>query len=321
MTERRTTADVEIGGHSLVISNENKVLWPEDGYTKGDLIRYYRGIAHCILPHLAGRPLTLQRYPNGIDGPSFFEKNAPRGLPDWIETAAIRGSEGGRDRTLYIVCNDEATLTYVANLASIVLHVWTSRVQSIDVPEFLFFDLDPHERCTLATLARTALALKATVEEIGLTPLVKSSGGSGLHVAIPLRPDYTYEIARGFAELIAREVHRHYPERTTLQRMPAKRPSGTVYLDFVQVGRGKTMVAPFSVRARSKAPVSMPLDWSEVEAMARKRAPNTEAEFERFTLKNAGRLLAERGDLWSGKRWKPQRLEAPLARARKLWKE
>jgi bifunctional non-homologous end joining protein LigD len=312
---------LEVGGRTLVVSNENKVLWPGDGYTKGDLIRYYRSVAEYILPHLEDRPLTLQRYPNGIEGPSFFEKNAPRGLPDWVETVPVSGSEGKSARTHYIVCNDEATLVYVANLASIVLHVWTSRVESLEVPEFLFFDLDPHDKCTLATLAKTALALKATVEEIGLAPLVKSSGGSGLHVAIPLKLEYNYEIARGFAELITRQVHRRNPETTTLQRMPAKRPLGTVYLDFVQVGRGKTMVAPYSVRARAKAPVSMTLDWSEVEAMSRKRTANPEAEFERFTLKNAGRLLAERGDLWSGKRWKPQRLETPLARARKIWKE
>jgi bifunctional non-homologous end joining protein LigD len=320
-TEPRTTANVEIGGRTLAISNENKVLWPEDGYTKGDLIRYYRSVAKYILPHLEGRPLTLQRYPDGTDGPSFFEKNAPRGLPDWIETVEISGSEGARDRTRYIVCNDEATLAYVANLASIVLHVWTSRVESLEVPEFLFFDLDPHDKCTLATLAKTALALKAAVEEIGLAPLVKSSGGSGLHVVIPLRLEYSYEIARGFAELITREVHRRNPQSTTLLRMPAKRPAGTVYLDFVQVGRGKTMVAPYSVRARAGAPVSMTLDWSEVAAMSRKRTADPEAEFARFTLKNAGRLLAERGDLWSAKRWKPQRLEPALARARKTWKE
>jgi bifunctional non-homologous end joining protein LigD len=317
---KRTTETVKVGSRTLVLSNENKVLWPDDGYTKGDLIRYYRTVADYIVPHLEGRPLTLQRYPDGIDEPSFFEKNAPRGLPDWVETAVVGNREGERSSTQFIVCNDEATLTYVANLGSIVLHVWTSRVKSLDVPDFLFFDLDPHDGCTLGTLAKTALELKKVVEGIGLSALVKSSGGSGLHVAIPLRPLYSYEIARGFAELVARQVHARLPEATTLERVPGKRPKGTVYLDYVQVGRGKTMVAPFSARARAGAPVSMPLDWSEVEAMARKRARETEAEFARFTLKNAPRRLAERGDLWAGPRWKPQRLEPALAKARKLWR-
>ncbi len=317
---KRTTETVEVGGHALVLSNEAKVLWPDDGYTKGDLIAYYRSVAKWILPHLARRPLTLQRYPDGIDGFSFFEKNAPRGLPDWIETVPVRTAESGGRVIRYVVCDDEAALVYVANLAAVVLHVWTSRVESLDAPDFVFFDLDPHEGCTLATLAKVALGLRATVAEIGLTPLVKTSGGSGLHVAIPLAPHYDYEIAKAFAELVARTVNQRLPDHTTLARVPAKRPRGTVYLDFVQVGRGKTMVAPFSVRSRAGAPVSMPLDWSEVEAMARKRALQTEGEFARFTMKNARARLAERGDLWSGARWKQQRLEPALKKAQKVWR-
>ena len=316
---KRTTETVEIGGHSLVLSNDAKVLWPEDGYTKGDLIRYYREVAPFILPHLAHRPLTLQRYPDGIHGESFFEKNAPRGLPDWIETVGVPSDGARRGEVRFVVCNDEAALVWVANLASIVLHVWTSRVESLDTPEFIFFDLDPDEGCTLATLATVALGLRDTLAEIGLTPLLKSSGGSGLHVAIPLAPEYTYEQAKGFAELVARHLNARMPDLTTLLRMPAKRPKGTVYLDYVQVGKGKTLVAAYSARPRAGAPVSMPLEWNEVEAMARKRAKETEGEFARFTLKNAPARLAERGDLWGGAHWKQQRLEPALEKARTAW--
>jgi bifunctional non-homologous end joining protein LigD len=318
---KRTTETIVVGSRSLVISNDKKVLWPDDGYTKGDMIRYYRSVAEYILPHLRGRPLTLERFPNGIGGESFFEKHAPRGLPDWIPTVEIPHGSGRDGGTKFIVCNDEATLVYVANLASIHLHVWTSREDSLDIPDFLFFDLDPFDGCTLATLAKVAVGLRATLAEIGLVPLVKSSGGSGLHIAIPLVPEYSYEIAKGFAELVARTLHDRLPELTTLQRVPAKRTFGTVYLDYVQVGRGKTLVAPFSLRARARAPVSMPLEWAEVEAMTRKRTKETEAEFERFTMKNAPRLIAERGDLWAGKRWKEQRLEPALAKAQKLWRK
>jgi len=318
---KRTTETVVVDSRSLVISNDKKVLWPDDGYTKGDMIRYYRSVAEYLLPHLRGRPLTLQRYPDGIDGESFFEKHAPRGLPDWVSTIEIQSDSGRHSGITFIVCNDEPTLVYVANLAAIILHVWTSREDSLDVPDFLFFDLDPYDGCTLATLAKVALALRATLAEIGLVPLVKSSGGSGLHIAIPLVPEYSYEIARAFAELVARTLYERMPEMTTLERMPAKRTFGTVYLDYVQVGRGKTLVAPFSLRARARAPVSMPLDWSEIEAMSRKRSKETEAEFERFTMKNAPRLLAERGDLWSGRRWKEQRLEPALAKAQKNWRK
>jgi len=311
---------VEIDGRTLSLSNRSKVLWPADGFTKGDLIAYYRAVAPYMLPHLAGRPLTLERYPDGLGHESFFEKNASKFLPDWVPTVSVKTESGRRDTVRFIVCNDEATLTYVANLAAIVLHVWTSREETLDAPDFLFFDLDPHEGCTLSTLAKVALELRDTLGEIGLKPLVKSSGGSGLHVVIPLVPSYDYEFCKGFAELVARTLHGRLPEATTLLRMPAKRPLGTVYLDYVQVGKGKTMVAPFSARARAGAPVSMTLDWAEVEAMSRKRTPETEAEFARFTLKNAPALLAARGDLWGGKHWLQQKLEPALKKAQKSWK-
>ncbi|GAC1443238.1 MAG: non-homologous end-joining DNA ligase [Vulcanimicrobiaceae bacterium] len=316
---------MRIDGRDLALSNRDKVIFPRDGYTKGDLVAYYRAIAPILLPHLRDRPLTLERYPDGIDGGSFFEKNASRHLPDWIPTTTVSSAFGKRETIRFVLCNDEATLAYVANLAAIVLHVWTSHEPALDVPEFLFFDLDPFDGCTIGTLAHVALALRDALGEIGLEPVVKSSGGSGLHVAIPLVPEYSYETCRTFAEVVARTVHARLPALTTLERAPAKRPSGTVYLDFVQVGRGKTLVAPFSVRARDGAPVSMPLDWSEIEALARKRPrgkaalAGTMGEFARYTVKNAAATVAERGDLWGGTRWREQRLEPALARARSAW--
>jgi len=315
----KTTETLELGGHTLSLTNREKVLWPADGYTKGDLVAYYRSMAPFILPHLIDRPLTLQRYPDGIAGESFFEKHAPRFLPAWIPTTTVKSDSGKRESVRFILCNDEATLAYVANLAAIVLHVWTSREGSLDIPEFLFFDLDPGEGCTLATLAKVALGLRDTLAEIGLVPAVKSSGGSGLHVAVPLVPAYTYDFCKGFGELVARRLNAGLRDLTTLERMPSKRPPGTVYLDYVQVGKGKTLVAPFSARARAGAPVSMPLDWTEVEAMSRKRARETEGEFARFTIKNAPALVAERGDLWAGSHWKPQELEPALGAAQRMW--
>ena len=310
---------VEIGDRTLQLSNRAKVLWPDDGYTKGDLVAYYRAIVPFVLAHVANRPLTLQRYPDGIDGPSFFEKNASKTLPAWIPTVTVPSEFGKRETIRFVLCNDEATLAYVANLAAIVLHVWTSHAGSLDVPEFVFFDLDPHDGCTLATLAKTALALRDLLASVGLDPLVKSSGGSGLHVVVPLEASYTYDACKAFAEITARTLHAKLPETTTLERAPAKRPRGSVYLDYVQVGRGKTLVAPYSVRARAKAPVSMPLPWEEVAAMARKRAKDTEPEFARYTLKNAPALLERRGDLWGEAYWKRQRLEPALEKARTLW--
>ncbi|GAC1547066.1 MAG: hypothetical protein NVS2B17_31010 [Candidatus Velthaea sp.] len=207
---------------------------------------------------------------------------------------------------------------YVANLAAIVLHVWYSHIPTLDTPDFILIDLDPYE-CTLSTLARVALQFREELENIGLQPVVKTSGGSGLHVVIPLQPRYDYDTAKNFAELLARRIHGVLPGLTTLERTIAKRPKGVVYLDFVQVGRGKTYVAPFSVRARSGAPVSMPLAWSEVEAMRRKRAKDTGGEMARWTIANVPKLLDRGGDPWAAEGWKPQRLETPLKKARSLW--
>jgi bifunctional non-homologous end joining protein LigD len=310
---------LEIGGHALSITNRSKVLWPEDGYTKGDLIEYYRSVAAWIVPFLRGRPLTLERFPDGIGAPSFFEKHAPRGIPAWVRTTAV-ASESGKGGTIeFVVCDDEATLVYLANLASVVLHVWTSRLPALGEPDFMLFDLDPWEGCTLATLARVTLAFGEALREIGLEPLVKTSGGSGFHVVVPLAGGYAYASVKMFAELVARRVHLLQPKLTTLERMTAKRPLGTVYLDYVQVGEGKTVVAPYSARARPGAPVSMPLAWDAVAPLAGQADPDASRVFGAYTIATAPALLAARGDAWGGAAWVPQRLEAALTNARRLW--
>jgi bifunctional non-homologous end joining protein LigD len=316
---RRTVTTVEIGGRTLELSNAEKVLWPEDGYTKADLVAYYRAAAPYLLPHLAGRPLTLQRYPDGIEGPSFFEKDAPRGTPEWVHTVTVPSEYGKRGEVRYAVCDDEPTLVFVANLATIVLHVWTSRIPKLDAPDLLLFDLDPGDECTVATLAKVAVAFRAALDGIGLRALVKSTGGAGLHVIVPLEPRYDYDLAKGFAELVARHVNGSMPAETTLERSTKRRPAHAVYLDYVQVGRGKTLVAPYSVRARRGAPVSMPLAWDEIDAMTRKRGRDTEAENARYTIANVPRLVGKRGDPWRDA-GKGQRLEKPLAAARKTWR-
>jgi bifunctional non-homologous end joining protein LigD len=317
MTPRRVESTVAIDGRSVVLSNPDKLLFPRDGYTKRGLVDYYRSMAPYILPYLKDRPLTIERFPNGIDGETWWEKDKPRGLPDWVRTVSV-GASTRRDHIDFVVCDDEATLAYVANLASIVLHVWYSHVPTLDTPDFILIDLDPFE-CGIATLARVALRFREELESIGLHSLVKTTGGSGLHLVIPLEARYDYELAKNFAQLLAHRINTIAPQETTLERTIAKRPKGTVYLDFVQVGKGKTYVAPFSVRARDGAPVSMPLRWPEVEAMRRKRAPDTSREMARWTLANVPALVEKNGDPWSGEGWVPQRLEAALEAARSRW--
>ena len=312
-------SDIHVDGRTLSISNVDKVLYPRDGYTKGDLIAYYASNARYILPHLRERPLTLERYPNGIDAPSFFEKHLPKGVPDWVARATVSHSDTERNAITFMLCNDAASLAYVANLAAIVLHVWTSRVASIDEPDFIFFDLDPGDACSLRTLAKVALNLRNLLGAIGIAPLVKTSGGFGLHVVVPLTRGYAYTDAKLFAELIAHHMTDADPKNVTLERALARRDQTAVYLDYLQVGRGKTIAAAYSARARDAAPVSTPLRWSEVEAFARKRSGSPADAFAAFTIRSIAARLASHGDLWAGKAWKLQRLEPALAKARRVW--
>ena len=313
----RTTQKAKVGGRELTFSNLDKILWPRDGYTKGDLIAYYLSVAKWLLPHVKDRPLTLQRYPDGISGQSFFEKQAPKFTPDWIRTIDVSADQGSR-KIAYILCNDEATLAWCANLAAIVLHVWYSHRPTLEYPDYALFDLDPGDGCSMKTLAKVALEFHDMLAEIGLRPLVKTTGGSGLHLVIPLRPKYTYDSLKQFAEIAARRVASELPKLTTLERSIARRPKGTVLLDWVQIGRGKTVVPPYGVRARDKAPVSMTLDWSEVEEFESKRT-TPEAANARWTIANARKRLQDEGDLWSGKHWKPAALEPALKKAQRAW--
>jgi len=311
---------LEVGGRRLAVTNLDKVLFPHDGITKGNLIDYYRAIAPFVLPYVKGRPLTLERYPDGIGKAGWWEKQIPRGLPEWVPTVKVR-TEYGRHAggsVEFMVCNDEATLAYVGNLAAITLHVWTSREGKLDNPDFLLIDLDRGEGCTLGTLCSVALRFRDTVAEIGLEALVKTTGGSGLHVVVPLAPQYDYEVLKAFSQLLGRRIHQQAPETTTLERTVGRRPSGTVYLDYVQVGRGKTLVPPFAVRARDGAPVSFPLTWPQVETMRRKRVADPAREWLRWSLETVPALLRSEGDPWKG-RWRGQKLERALQKARKSW--
>ena len=313
----RTTQQLDIGGRVLTISNIDKVLWPRDGYTKGHLIAYYRGVSKWLLPHLKDRPLTLQRYPDGIGHQSFFEKQAPKYKPEWIPSVALAADENSR-KIAYMLCNDEAALVWCANLAAIVLHVWYSHVPTTGTPDYVLFDLDTCEKTTIKTLAGVALAFRDELQAVGLPAMVKTSGGSGLHVVIPLKNKYDYDTAKQLAEIVAHRIHALMPDETTVERTISRRPDTSVYLDWVQVGRGKTVVPPYVVRARDGAPVSMPLDWSEVEEMRRKRG-TPESVIGRWTIKTAPARIKAEGDLWGGKAWKPAALERALKAAQQSW--
>jgi bifunctional non-homologous end joining protein LigD len=247
--------------HEVKFSNLDKVFWPEDGYTKGDLIDYYGAIAPWLMPYLQDRPVVLTRFPDGIHGKSFFQKDAPAFIPEWLRTVRIWSEDTQREID-YFVCEDAAAIQYLANLGSIPLHIWFSRVTSLEQPDWCVLDLDP-KGAPLTDVVKVALAVKQLCDDIELPSYIKTSGSSGLHVMLPLARQITYDHTRALTQLLAKVVVAELPEIATLTRQVHKR-EGKVYLDYVQNGYGRLLVAPFSVRPLPGAPVSAPLEWREV---------------------------------------------------------
>lgn len=246
---------------TVAFSNLDKVFWPEEGYTKGDLIEYYRRIAPWMLPYLQDRPLVMTRYPDGIHGKSFFQKDAPPYAPDWFRTVTV-WSEGSERELSYFVAEDVDSLLYVANLGTIPLHVWSSRIETLAAPDWCILDLDPKE-APFTDVADVANTIRELCEEIELPCYPKTSGSSGIHVLVPLGRKLTYEQSRALGQLLGQVVVGQRPDIATLTRNPERR-EGKVYVDFVQNGHGRLLVAPFCVRPKPAAPVSAPLLWEEV---------------------------------------------------------
>ena len=245
------------------ITNAGKVFWPVEGYTKGDLIAYYDAVAPLLIPYLTDRPLVLTRYPDGVEGKSFFQKDAPAFVPAWVRTERIYSKDAERDIDYFIVNNAE-TLTYVVNLGTIPLHLWASRLGSLDRPDWLVLDLDP-KGAPFTDVVKVARELHNILEELRVPSYAKTSGSTGLHILVPLGARYTYEEARNFARLLALLGIEAAPDVATLAR-PIHTRGGKVYIDFGQNGHGRTIVAPLSVRPLPGATVSCPLRWEEVTA-------------------------------------------------------
>ncbi len=268
-------------------TNLDKVLWPRDGYTKGDLIRYYDQIVDVLLPYLKDRPLSLHRFPNGIEAESFFQKNTPAHFPEWVTTALVPDSRGRNEEIRFVICQDRATLLYLANLASVELHPWSSRLEWLDTPDWAILDLDP-ATSDFGKVVRVARLLGKLLRGIGLRPHLKTSGAKGLHIYIPLQVDYSYEQVRMFCEGVARYAAYELREIATVERSKERR-AGKVYLDFLQNRRGQTIVAPYSVRPVPGAAVSTPLDWDELSVGVH---PS------QFNIETVPARLAAKGDLF-----------------------
>jgi bifunctional non-homologous end joining protein LigD len=263
LPEPKPVGDAATAQPNVSFTNLEKVFWPQEGYTKNDLIDYYAAISGWLLPYLRDRPVVMTRYPDGIDGKSFFQKDAPKFAPDWIRRLRLY-SEGSKRELDYFVAEDVESLLYIVNLATIPLHIWSSRVESLEQPDWCILDLDPKD-APFSHVVKIAKALKTLCDEIELPAFVKSSGSTGLHVLIPLGRQFTYEQSRTLGQLLARVVVTELPDIATITRIPSKR-EGRVYLDYVQNGHGRLLVSPFCVRPLPGAPASVPLKWSEITA-------------------------------------------------------
>jgi bifunctional non-homologous end joining protein LigD len=293
-------ASLLIGSQTLKFTNLKKVYYPDEGYTKRDVLNYYDGVAGLILPHLKDRPLSLKRYPNGIKQDYYFQKDAPESFAPWLRTERI-------DDIHYVFAEDRASLLYLVNLGCIDQNPWMSRSPSLDNPDFILIDLDPQE-CLFDKIVDAALLVKRVLDRIGLVGYPKTTGGDGMHVYVPVKPLYTYEETRTFADLISRLAIAEEPNLFTTPRAVAKRQKNRVYFDYLQNGRSKTIAAPYVLRAYAGAPVATPLEWSEVRHGIRPT---------QFNITNALDRFAARGDLFAGVLNAPQQLETALAKLEK----
>lgn len=289
---------VEIDGHEIAVSNRDKLFFPEDGITKGDLIDYYRRIADAALPHYRGRPLSMQRFPDGIAAEGFFQKNASDYFPGWIDTAELAKEDG---KVRHVVINSPATLAYLADQGMITPHLGLSRVDDVDRPDRLIFDLDPSDD-DFAKVQAAAGRLREAFEALEATPFVQTTGSRGLHVVVPLDRSADFDTVRAGAQHLARTLAERHPRDLTAEQRKAKR-GDRVYLDTARNAYGQTAVAPYGVRARPGAPVATPLDWDE--ALAADMTP------QKYTLKNIFRRLGNKADPW-------EHIDDAAASARKL---
>lgn len=276
------------GEREVRITNIDKVLFPEDGYTKRDLVTYYYNVAPLMLPFLEDRPIVMQRVPEGVGGEAFYEKQAPKGRPEWVRTVPVPSeSKGTID---FVVVDDTTTLVWLAQIASVECHAWTSRWPAIDQPDFAVIDLDPHEPVSFEAVKATAKHVGLVLDKLGLKGFPKTSGGAGIQVFIPLAEGHSYEEVRRFASALGHLIRMADPDTVTLEPSKAKR-AGKVFIDANQNAKGKTLVAPYSVRPYIGATVSAPLSWDELDE-----------EFypEQFTIATIFDRIRGVGDLFRG---------------------
>ena len=289
MSERR------FGSHAVKLTRPDKVLFPDDGIRKQEVIDYYERIADVMIPHIKDRPLMLQRFPNGIYEKGFFQKNVAFYFPNWIKRASVKKAGG---KVTHAVCNDVSTLVYLANLACITPHMWLSRVPQLNHPDVLIFDLDPPGD-DFGPVRQTAFALRELLESLGLKAFPMTTGSRGLHVSLPLNREMEFDRVRAFARDVAELLSRQHPDQITVAARKDQR-HGRVYIDVMRNAYAQTAVAPYALRAKPGAPVATPLNWDELS--------DRRLSSQRYNLKNILRRIEE-GDPWKSIWRHPQSLD------------
>jgi bifunctional non-homologous end joining protein LigD len=277
-----------VAGRSVQLTNLDKIFFPETGTTKRDLLQYYADVAPILVPYLAGRAMVLKRYPNGVTGDFFYMKRTPAGAPAWIRTCSIEHGSGSVID--FPIVDDVAGLLWVINLGCIDLNEWYSRCDDTDRPDYLHFDLDPVDGTPFATVRETALRVRDGLEGLGMKPVAKTTGSSGMHVYVAIARDPKQKEVWTFAKAFAQTLERMFPDIITAEYRIAKRPAGRVLVDYNQNAWGKTLASVYSVRAKPLATVSTPVTWEEVEGGI---------ELDHFRIDNVRERFADVGDLWS----------------------
>ncbi|MDP9961316.1 DNA ligase D [Chryseobacterium lathyri] len=280
--------EITLNRHTVKLTNQDKIYFPKDGITKGDVIDYYQSVAEYILPYLKNRPLSLNRFPNGIEEQGFYQKDAGDHMPDWIKTTEVY-SESNDKYIDYVYCNDKATLAYLNNLGCIDLNPWNSALPDLEHPDYLVLDLDPSKKNTFDDVIETALQVNEVLNSVKIKGYCKTSGSTGIHVYIPMGGKYDFDQVKDFAHILMKQVHEQLPEITTLERSLQKRDDKKIYLDYLQNRTGQTLASAYSLRPKEGASVSMPLDWEEVKPGMK---PTD------FTIDNALDRIKEKGDLF-----------------------
>jgi bifunctional non-homologous end joining protein LigD len=287
-----------------------RVYWPRDGYTKRDMLEYYERMAPYILPHLKDRPLVLKRFPRGIEGQSFFQKNVAGTVPGFVKRVVIRARTVDKD-VRYVVCNNVETLLYLANLGTIELHPWASRLSKLTSPDFMILDLDPGRRTTYDMVVAVAQATRKLLGELGLPSCPKTSGKGGIHVYVPLGAKVPYDIVRDVARRIGVVLAARIPGMVTVQR-GAEHRVGRIFVDYLRNSIGQTAVSPYSLRASERATVSAPLQWQEVKRGLRP---------EQFTIKTMIGRVSGKGDLFAAVRAQKANLQSAAERLERMEQE